>query len=314
MSLSSEAKKRFRESLQQQCLNQKPAEYNEAKWLFVGLKDLDYKPGHKEHTFYKYWLASRPEGATLKGHGHTSSSDRNDITLLDAYQPEEIYSQYIIRIKEKFALVNHPSEVYRIPDTHECIDGNQPHRLIIDIDARQKPDPTNPKVPSLDDKKITREDLLSRILVACADALSLIPDYMPYLNSFALASSSNAEKCSWHIIYPRARFIDYRELKGFTEKVMELVGEPYSKFIDNGLPKTHFNLRLLGSAKEGRIKRPAISSVKNGFKNLDDYLVQPKENYSVIWPRTFSEEKPTEEEFKPIDDEDAMVKGANLVI
>ncbi|RIB10165.1 hypothetical protein C2G38_2106785 [Gigaspora rosea] len=137
---------------------------------------------------------------------------------------------------------------------------------------------------------------------------------MPFLNSFALASSSNAEKCSWHIIYPRAQFIDYRELKEFTEKVMELVGEPYSKFIDNGLPKTHFNLRLLGSAKEGRIKRPAISSVKNGFKNLDDYLVQPKENYSVIWPRTFSEEKPTEEEFKPIDNEDALVKGANLVI
>ncbi|KAF0464963.1 helicase [Gigaspora margarita] len=323
MSLSNEAKKWLCESLlpsngssslQQQCLNQKSAEYNEAKRLFMGLTDLDYKPGHKEHTFYKYWLASRPEGATLKGHGHTSSSDRNDTALLDAYQPEEIYSQYIIRIKEKFALVNHPSEVYRIPDTHECIDGNQPLRLIIDIDARQKPDPTNPKVPSLDDKKITREDLLSRILVACADVLSLIPDCMPFLNSFALASSSNAEKCSWHIVYPRAQFIDYRELKGFTVKVMELVGEPYSKFIDIGLPKTHFNLRLIGSAKEGRIKRPAISSIKNGFKNLDDYLVQPKENYSVIWPRTFSSEEPVKQESHPIDDENALSRGANLVI
>ena len=211
-------------------------------------------------------------------------------------------------------MVNHPSEVYRIPDTHECINGNQPLCLIIDIDARQKPDSTNPKQLFLDDKKITREDLLSRILVTCADALSLIPDYMPYLNSFALASSSNAEKCSWHIIYPRAQFIDYRELKGFTEKVMKLVGEPYSKFIDNGLPKTHFNLRLLGSAKEARIKRPAISSVKNRFKNLDDYLVQPKENYSMIWPRTFSSEEPVKAEFQPIDDDDALVKGANLAI
>jgi len=95
MSLSSEAKKRLRESLQQQCLNQKSAEYNEAKRLFMGLTDLDYKPGHKEHTFYKYWLASRPEGATLKGHGHT---DKNDTALLDAYRPEEIYSQYVIRM------------------------------------------------------------------------------------------------------------------------------------------------------------------------------------------------------------------------
>src|SRR5581483_9142420 len=137
---------------------------------------------------------------------------------------------------------------------------------------------------------------------------------MVSLNSFALASSSNAEKCSWHIIYPRARFIDYRELKGFTEKVMELVGEPYSKFIDNGLPKTHFNLRLLGSAKEGRIKRPAIASVKNGFQTLEDYLVQPKSDYSVIWPRTFSSEEPVKEESRPINDENALNKGANLVI
>ncbi|CAG8753802.1 5276_t:CDS:1, partial [Gigaspora rosea] len=312
MSLSSEAKKRLHEPLQQQCLNQKSAEYNEAKRLFMGLTDLDYKPGHKEHTFYKYWLASRPEGATLKGHGHT---DKNDTALLDAYRSEEIHSQYIIRMAGKgYITIDHPSEVYRIPDTHECIDGNQPLRLIIDIDARQKPDPTNSKLPSLDGQKITREDLLSRILVACADALSLILEYMPFLNSFALASSSNTEKCSWHIIYPRAQFVDYRELKGFTEKVIELVGEPYAKFIDVGLPKSRFSLRLLGSAKEGRIKRPAISSINKGFKNLDDYLVQPKENYSVIWPRTFSEERPAEEEYQPIDDDNALVKGANLVI
>ncbi|CAG8798875.1 1452_t:CDS:2, partial [Racocetra persica] len=69
------------------------------------------------------------------------SSDRNDTALLDTYQPEEIYSQYIIRMAEKGYI----------------------------------PDPTKPKVLSLD-KKIIREDLLSRILVACADALSLIPD------------------------------------------------------------------------------------------------------------------------------------------
>ncbi|RIB11429.1 hypothetical protein C2G38_2203417 [Gigaspora rosea] len=217
MSLSSEAKKHLHESLQQQCLNQKSAKYNKTKRLFMGLTDLDYKPGHKEHTFYKYWLASN---------GHTSSSDRNDTALLDAYQPKEIYSQ--------------------IPDTHECVDGNQPLRLIIDIDARQKSDPTNPK--------------------------------------------------------------------GFTEKVIELVGEPYSKFIDNGLPKTHFNLRLLGSAKEGRIKRLAIYSVKTGFNNLDNYLVQPKKNYSVIWSRTFSSEEPVKQESQPINDENALSRGANLVI
>ncbi|CAG8503509.1 10593_t:CDS:10 [Scutellospora calospora] len=282
MSLSSEAKKRLR------------------------LTDLNYKLGHKEYTFYKYWLASRFEGATLKGHGHT---DKNDTALLDAYRPEEIHSQYIIQIAGKgYTTIDHPSEVYRIPDTHECIDRNQPLCLIIDIDARQKPDPTNSKLFSLDGQKITREDLLSRILVACADALSLILEYMLFLNSFALASLSNTEKYSWYIIYPRAQFVDYRELKGFTEKVIELVEEPYAKFINIGLPKSRFSLQLLGSAKEGRIKRPAISSVNKGFKNLDDYLVQPKENYFVIWLRTFSDERLAEEEYQPIDDNNALVK------
>ncbi|CAG8816263.1 24761_t:CDS:1, partial [Racocetra persica] len=77
---------------------------------------------------------------------------------------------------KEYTVIDHPTEVYRIPNTHECIDGNQPFHLIINIDTRQKPDPTNPKVSFLDDKKIIREDLLSQILVACADALSLIPN------------------------------------------------------------------------------------------------------------------------------------------
>ncbi|CAG8808505.1 3902_t:CDS:2, partial [Gigaspora margarita] len=199
MSLSSKAKKHLHESLQQQCLNQKLAEYNEAKRLFIDLTDLDYKSGHKEHIFYKYCLTFN---------GHISSSDRND----------------------NFVLVNHLSKVYRIPDTHEYID----------------------------------EDLLSQILVPCADALSLIPGCMPFLNSFALASSSNAKKCKL--------------------------------------------------AKEGQIKRPAISSVKNKFKNLDNYLVQPKENYSEILPQTFSFEEPVKEESQPIDNKNALVKRANIVI
>ncbi|CAG8590675.1 285_t:CDS:2, partial [Scutellospora calospora] len=74
----------------------------------------------------------------------------------------------------------------------------------------------------------------------------------------------------------------YKELKSFTEKVIELVREPYIKFIDISLFKLCFSLRLLGPAKEGCIKRSAISSANKGFKNLDNYLVQPKENYSAV--------------------------------
>ena len=71
------------------------------------------------------------------------------------------------------------------------------------------------------------------------------------------------------------------------EKVANRVGKPYSEFIDIGLYKSRFSLRLLGSAKEDRVKRPAISSVKEGYCKLEKYLVQPKPDYSKIWPRTF---------------------------
>src|SRR6266498_4659521 len=114
-------------------------------------------------------------------------------------------------------------------------------------------------------------------------------------------------------IYPYARFIDYRDLKGFVKKVTDRVGKPYLEFIDIGLYKSHFSLQLLGSAKEDRVKRPAISSVKQGYRKLEDYLVQPKSNYSEIWPRTFSSEKSEKEEFQPIEDKTALSVGVGLV-
>ncbi len=181
-----------------------------------------------------------------------------------------------------FTVVDHSSEVYGLPDTHECIDGNLPLRLVLDIDARQKPDLMNPDLPSLDKYKITREDLLSRILIACADIIYSDLKHFIILNAFTLASSSNTDKCSWHIVYPYARFIDYRDLKGFVKKVAERVEKLYSEFIDLGLYKSRFSLRLLGSAKEDRVKRPAISSVKEGYCKLERYLVQPKPDYSEI--------------------------------
>ena len=171
----------------------------------------------------------------------------------------------------------------------------------------------NPELPSLDKYKITHEDLLSRILISCADIIYSDLKHLVPLNVFTLASSSNANKCSWHIIYSHARFTDYRDLKGFVEKVAERVGKPYSEFIDIGLYKSRFSLRLLGSAKDDRVKRPAISSVKEGHCKLKDYLVQPKLDASEIWPRTFSPEK-KEKKFQPIEDETALSNGASLVI
>src|SRR5256885_12991159 len=105
-----------------------PKTINDATRLFSGLTDFDYVPGYNDHVYFQYL-----------------SNNKNDISLLGAYHPEEIYSKYIVRVAEKgFTLVNHPSEVYGLPDTHECIDGNLPLRLVLDIDARQYFNPMNP--------------------------------------------------------------------------------------------------------------------------------------------------------------------------
>ena len=114
-------------------------------------------------------------------------------------------------------------------------------------------------------------------------------------------------------MYKYARFVNYRDLRGFVKKVADRVGKLYSDFIDIGLYKSRFNLCLLGSAKEDRVKRLAISSVKKGYHKLEDYLVQPKLDYSEIWPRTFSPKKLEKEEFQPIEDETALSKGASQV-
>src|SRR5581483_7217919 len=167
--------------------------------------------------------------------------------------------------------------------------------------------------PSLDENKISRKDLLSRILIACANIMYSNLKHLVPLNAFTLASSSSADKCSWHIVYKYARFVDYRDLRGFVEKVANRIGKPYSEFIDIGLYKSRFSLRLIGSAKKDRVKRPAISSVEQGYCKLKDYLVQPKLDVSEIWPQTFSPEKPEKEKFQPIEDETALNKGASQV-
>src|ERR1043165_9512150 len=149
-----------------------PKTINDATRLFSGLADLDYEPGYNDHMYFQYL-----------------SNNKNDISLLEAYHPEEIYSKYIVQVSGKgFTVIDHPSEVYGLPDTYECIDGNLSLHLVLDIDARQNSDPMKPELPSLDESKISREDLLSRILIAYAEILYFNLKHFAILDTFALAS------------------------------------------------------------------------------------------------------------------------------
>jgi hypothetical protein len=132
-----------------------------------------------------------------------------------------------------FALVDYPSAVCRKPDTHKCVNEKWPLRLVININTLQK---------DFDEKKITCNDLLFRILNTSADILYFDLKKHAPPGSFALASSSNENKCIWHIIYLHRCFIDYHDLKGFVEKVVKRVGRPYADFINLGLYKSRFSL------------------------------------------------------------------------
>ena len=77
-----------------------PKTINDTTRLFFSLADLNYEPGYNNHIYFQYL-----------------SNNKNDISLLGVYHPEEIYSKYIIRVAGKgFTVVDHPSEVYGFSD------------------------------------------------------------------------------------------------------------------------------------------------------------------------------------------------------
>ncbi len=65
------------------------------------------------------------------------SNSKNNITFLDTYHPEEIFDKYIVWVVEKgFIVVDHPFEVYRLPNTHEYINENLSFHLILNINVK----------------------------------------------------------------------------------------------------------------------------------------------------------------------------------
>ena len=112
------------------------------------------------------------------------------------------------------------------------------------------------------------------------------------LKGLVIATSSDLSKCSYHIIYALALLINYRELKAFTELVYTITGEKLGKYIDRGLPGHNFNLRLIGSAKKGRVKRILQFSLDNEWNELDHTRVQSPASLCLeVRPRMLSIEK-----------------------
>ena len=124
---------------------------------------------------------------------------------------------------------------------------------------------------------VKAQEVFIRICLSFIRALYRILDcsWKNILNGLVIATSSDSSKCSYHVLYAPALLIDHYELKAFTELVYTLTGEKFSKFIDQGLPGQNFNLRLIDSAKKGRVKRILQFSLDNEWNDLNHTRVQP---------------------------------------
>src|SRR3990170_3960560 len=138
------------------------------------------------------------------------------------------------------------------------------------------------------------QEVFIRICCSFTRALYRILDcsWEDILKGLVIATSSDSSKCSYHIIYTPVLLINHHELKAFTELVYIITGEKFGKYIDRGLPGQNFNLRLIGSAKKGRVKRILLSSITNGWNELDHARVQPPSSLGLeVRPRMLSIEK-----------------------
>ena len=149
-------------------------------------------------------------------------------SLYNAYDRNEVENKLVIKIDQdadrapKFSVADDISEVYGLPGIHECINGQNPLRAVIDIDALQE---------DMEANEIKAQEVFFRICLSFIRALYRILDcsWKDILNGLVIATSSDSSKCSYHILYAPALLIDHHELKAFTELVLELrTGKPNS--------------------------------------------------------------------------------------
>ncbi|PKK56431.1 hypothetical protein RhiirC2_800016 [Rhizophagus irregularis] len=139
-------------------------------------------------------------------------------------------------------------------------------------------------------------------------------DWKDILKGLVIATSSDPSKCSYHILYAPILLINHHELKAFTKLVHTITGEKFGKYIDRGLPGQNFNLRLIGLAKKGRVKRILQFSLDNGWNELKYARVQPPTSLGLgVRPRMLSIEK-NNNHLKIFVRRDILRKYADLVL
>ncbi|RGB21517.1 hypothetical protein C1646_786587 [Rhizophagus diaphanus] len=190
---------------------------------------------------------------------------------------------------------------------YNAYDWDDPLRAMIDIDASKE---------DMETASVKEQEVFIRICCSFIRALYRILDcsWKDIFKGLIVTTSTDPSKCSYHILYAPAFLIDHHELKAFTELVYTITGEKFRKFIDQKLPGHNFNLRLIGSAKKGHVKRILKFSLDNGWNKLDHAKVQLPPSLGLeVRPRMLSIEK-NNNPLRISVDQDILRKYAELIL
>jgi hypothetical protein len=124
---------------------------------------------------------------------------------------------------------------------HEVVPGYLPQKPYFDIDVT---DVT---------QKENVENAIDQLIIIIKNLLPQIKD-----NDILVFNSNGENKISYHLIIDRWCFLDYRNNKAFSEKVINLLPENFRSFFDMGLYTSVHNFRVFNNHKVGNSRLKII--------------------------------------------------------
>ena len=138
-----------------------------------------------------------------------------------------------------------------IPISHknfyEIIIGQFPQKPHFDIDIKKKEIYPEENIIELSEK--VKDSLINTIFFVCNEKsikLNISKDILIYQSH-----SDDYEKCSFHIVVHHYCHTDNHQALAFYKKIVEIMPEKYSKYIDHSVYSSKQNFRLLGNQKIG---------------------------------------------------------------
>ncbi|POG82949.1 hypothetical protein GLOIN_2v1761403 [Rhizophagus irregularis DAOM 181602=DAOM 197198] len=169
---------------------------------------------------------------------------------------------------------NNISEVYGLPGIHECINRQKPLRAVIDIDALQE---------DMEVTGVKAQEVFFRICLSFIRALYRILDcsWEDILKGLIVTTSTDPNKCSYHIFYALAFLIDHHELKAFTELAYTITGEKFGKV--QLPPRLGLEVRpqMLSEEKNNNPLRIIVG--QNVLQKCANLILQKHSNYLRDW-------------------------------